>query len=88
VSPVQESLVFNNLEQRRKAMPTICIHCALEALVKSQGRKVGGGAFDESPQEHMQRVHPNGIPHEERIRLEHEAAKILGMPDVPDDPRD
>jgi hypothetical protein len=54
----------------------ICVHCTLQAL--ASGKAVGTeGTFNETIAEHMQRVHPNGVTHEERQALEMQVAHIL-----------
>lgn len=54
-------------------MPTICMHCALEAFV--EGRVYAGD--DETPTEHMKRVHPGGVDPFRRRELELLAEKKL-----------
>ncbi len=59
-------------------MPTICIQCALEELVKNKNPDaMKYGVFEESPEAHMKRVHPNGIDPEKRKQLEERAQKII-----------
>lgn len=48
---------------------TVCIHCALIAFVNGQVPQM----FDESPAEHMIRVHPHGVDPAERRELERRA---------------
>ena len=48
-------------------MPTVCIQCSLRALVRGERSPV----FDESPEAHQQRVHPDLIATQrERRELE------------------
>ncbi len=56
-------------------MPTICIHCALVAL--AEGRTDPWPVFDETPEQHMQRVHPGGVDPVERAEIERRAAEAL-----------
>jgi hypothetical protein len=40
-------------------MTVICIQCALEAFVAGTGDMATAAQFDETPEEHQQRVHPD-----------------------------
>jgi hypothetical protein len=62
---------------------TLCIHCALEEIVATNGyRQTAGpvtrGFFNESPEAHLARVHPDPIDPSARRALEQHAAEILG----------
>jgi hypothetical protein len=60
---------------------TICIQCALEEFVKSEGKTDMSRAarFDEEPFEHQRRVHPDLQACRDRRRwLEDEFARIMG----------
>ena len=61
---------------------TVCIQCALEAFVKSKGETAAtriGARFDEDPEEHMRREHPDLAATMLRRRwLEEEAARVMG----------
>lgn len=49
-------------------MTTFCIHCALKAAVTGIRDRV---IFDETPEEHVKRVHPDAeATQKERIELE------------------
>lgn len=50
-------------------MPTVCIQCAMKAMLA--GEQGGGGVFEETPEAHMKRVHPDpAATHAERKALE------------------
>lgn len=60
---------------------TICIQCALEEFVRSGGtaNMTQAARFDESPEEHTKRVHPDLTATRARRRwLEDEFARIQG----------
>jgi hypothetical protein len=60
---------------------TICIQCALEEFVKSGGKTDMSKAarFDETPEEHTRRVHPDLFATRQRRRvLEDQFARIQG----------
>ena len=60
---------------------TICIQCALEAYVASEGKvdMTKEARFDESPEEHTKRCHPDLLATRARRReLEREFARIHG----------
>lgn len=55
-------------------MPTLCIQCALRALLNDRAPEV----FDEEPEEHQRRVHPDPEgTQRERRELERELTKKL-----------
>lgn len=60
-------------------MPTVCIQCALEAFVTNKGLMPSAAiVFDETPEDHARRVHPDPVATNARRRwLEAEAAKLL-----------
>lgn len=63
-------------------MPTFCIQCALEAFVKGKGASVPPEMtmFEETPEEHMKRVHPDPVATQNRRQeLEQEAAEIMAQ---------
>lgn len=71
-------------------MPTICLHCALEAFVASEGLSRfddKSGVFPEEPWEHVKQAHPNGIDIQQRKELEAKATIIaLRMQYLADNP--
>ena len=64
-------------------MPTLCIQCMLEALVKKTTTPYKGFFaeppmwIEETPEQHMKRQHPHGVSRDDRQQLEHEAMKII-----------
>lgn len=55
-------------------MPTLCIECTLRAIIAGTTPPV----FNESPQDHMRRAHPDGgAQGTDRAQLETEAVKAL-----------
>lgn len=63
-------------------MSTLCIECAMKAYV--EGRPASEALHDEEPDEHMKRVHPNGVTPEERQALQQQVLDKLhqqGMAD-------
>lgn len=59
---------------------TICIQCALEEFVRTGDVATlsTAAAFDESPDDHMRRVHPDPVATQARRRvLEAEAARLM-----------
>lgn len=56
-------------------MPTACIQCALKAYAEEG--LLGVGMYEETPEEHMARVHPEGVTPEERARLMKLATKRM-----------
>ena len=54
-------------------MPTLCIHCALRALVEGEVP----GAVEDTPEAHLARVHPDPeATRRERADLERRAADL------------
>lgn len=66
-------------------MATVCIQCALEGFVASDGKLAPGhvnfaqtyGIFDETPEEHMARVHATPPDPALRAELEAKAEALL-----------
>lgn len=59
-----------------RAMPTVCIQCSLKAL--AEGRTVE--FFDEEPEEHRLRVHPDpAATQRERVELEQ---RVMADPEI------
>ena len=54
-------------------MGTVCFQCAMEALA----RGAYPPEFDETPDEHLQRVHPHGVDLKERLALEQQVANRI-----------
>jgi hypothetical protein len=60
-------------------MPTICIQCALEAFVAGTTDMATAARFEETPEAHQRRVHPDLAATRARRRvLEDLAAKKMG----------
>ncbi len=62
-------------------MSTFCIQCALEAFVagKSSHTIQLHAVFDETPLQHLKRVHPDPVQTERRrVELNKQAAALLG----------
>jgi hypothetical protein len=57
-------------------MPTLCLHCALKALTEQREAEI----FDEDPDVHQQRVHPDlEATMRERRELEEKATAMLPL---------
>lgn len=60
-------------------MPTVCMQCAMKALVNGGIPGMGAAStFDETPEEHMARVHPDiEQTLRERMKLEIAVMQLL-----------
>jgi hypothetical protein len=55
-------------------MPLMCLQCAMRAIVEGKAPET----FDESPEAHLARVHPDAVACQaERIELEGEVQKLI-----------
>lgn len=62
----------------------VCIQCALERLAAGD---LTPATFDETPEQHMARVHPVGVSRHTRAEVEQAAAKMIARLRSGDAPR-